>query len=165
MELGHARVFHRSRHPEGKGGAGSEEFRRKAQGTHGPCLLFQNVPLCLGIHDRGHVLKIAGDGAGEFPEPLHSPEICLQIAFCLVRASAADQVGIEDVVLGGKHGGGALGDAHADAVPLRQHAVHPSVPQLPQAQHARHSAADHQHPGAQVPLQGRETGRLHALCP
>ena len=164
VELRHAGVVHCAAHGQGQLGL-LRELRRKAQRLHRGGLPLQARRGGEGVQAGGRVGKAAGDARGQLAEALHSVQIGVEVRLGGLAAKAADEVGVERVVLGGEHGGGAARGARADALRLDEQAVHAAAAQLVQRQQTRHAAADDEHVAGGAAGQNGKAGKGRSVVP
>ena len=103
--------------------------------------------------------------AAEGAETLQGGQIGLQIGPGSRPAKSVQQGVVDEPMLGGEFGGGMAGDPAADLLGLRQDAVHPQLPESVGAQYPGQAAADDEHVGIQVFLQGPVVGQGGSLQP
>ena len=165
MKLRLTGKFDRAGHRKGKGEL-SGKFPGEAQLFQGVQLLLDLLPIIHRIDIGVLLLKSAVYCLTQLPVLLQGGLLCGEILPGAVHAELPDELVMRSQpVLAGDFGGGVSGDAAAQGFGLHQHIGDSGVVQEIRAQNPRHAAADDQHIGAQIALQGRKARFLPGLFP
>ena len=164
VELGLVWEPHRAHGRKGQGRP-FRQFRRKPQGLQGAYLLLQLFPVVQGVDVGVLFLEAAVDVPAQCPVLFQRRLVSRQIQPCLLRAEPPDQLVVEEPVLGGDFGGGALGCAAADMIRLYQQDLCPCLGQFPGAEQACQPAADYQNVCPHFTPQAGKAGHGALLCP
>ena len=156
--------FDRARHRKGQRQCFGK-FRGDAQGFQRPQLLFKLAAVIERIDVRIRFLQVAVDTPGQRAVLPQRLLVGTQVLGRSVGAEFPDQAVVDQTVLSGDLCRGVFGDAAAEGFGLDQRIVHPRLLQKPGAQNARHSAANDEHIGFQIPVQALKPGKRRRLFP
>ena len=164
MNLGLPGKLDRSGHGEGELQLALKD-RRDLQTVQGRQLPVQPLAVVPGVHIAVRVFEAAVQVRAQTAVLLHRLEIGLEVKPGPVLTQSVEQFRSLQPVLSGDLGGGAEGDAAADGVTLHQQTVHAGLLKIIGAEHAGDSAADDEHIGVHIALQGRKTGQNRIPAP
>lgn len=164
MELRLTGELDRPGHRKGEGEL-SGKFPGKPQLFQGVQLPLDLLPIIHRIDIGVLLLKSAVYCLTQLPVLLEGGLLRGEVLPGAVHAELPDELVIDQSVLAGDFGGGVPGDAAAQGFGLRQRIGDSGAVQEIRAQNPRHTAADDQHIGAQLALQGRKGGLLPGLFP